>query len=260
MPKAASDPDGETALHLTLPLPIPGAWSAQPGLPLDPPPLPELDDLVWSPRSLPLYRQLQVLSEAKRTAPGHLCVFGDSGSGRTSVLQAVCSQLWALQRSVVFVDCQQPDEWLQDILTTIGDEYLVCLDNLDTLQGRQAAQLAAAEFFDRRTGSLLASMSATQDERALLPDLQSRLRILASYRLGSLDDAERTEALIRRARWRGVRVPDVAIGYLVRHCRPDMATTARAFDRLVAAGQGKQQVPSVAMAKEMLLAERHFSR
>ena len=139
------------------------------------------------------------------------CLWGESGSGRSHLLQA---------STFAYVDAL-----LDPALSRAPDAELLAVDNVDRLD--ESGQIALFNHFNRRKmsgGKLLTSAPQPPVHLALREDLRTRLGSGLIYRLQPLSDAEKTAALAAQAKERALKLTPESIDYLMRHAPRDMRT------------------------------------
>jgi DnaA family protein len=171
---------------------------------------------------------------ARGIADGAGCwLWGSAATGKTHLLQAVCES--AGDRSV-YVPLSMFVEAGPLILDGLENRELVCIDDIELIAGDpdwEAALFALCnQLFDAGRQLVVASKSAPRECPIQLADLASRLSRLPVFRVHTLGDAERVEALQLRARHRGLDLPDDAAHYLLRRSRRDMASLYELLDKL----------------------------
>lgn len=173
--------------------------------------------------------------QAFATASGEQLVFlwGPAGSGRTHLLQASCHLLEPGQ--AVYLDLAEPA--LQPaVLMDLEYFSLVCLDNIDSILGREDWEVALFNFYNRsrEQGSrLLVSGSAPPAQLVCqLADLRSRLAWGLVLCLQPLADDQKLIALKIRAKQRGLELTTEVGKFLLHHCSREMNNLFQALERL----------------------------
>ncbi|HEX4944380.1 MAG TPA: DnaA regulatory inactivator Hda [Usitatibacteraceae bacterium] len=156
---------------------------------------------------------------AKSEASPVLYLWGETGSGKTHLLQA-------------FADGRDGARFVrgEDYLGTESGGVLV-LDDVERLG--EARQVALFNAFNERAFALIVvSAHAAPRDVALRRDLATRLATGFTYRLLPLTDEEKSQALAAHARARGFALSDDVAAYLLTHARRDMPSLIRALDAL----------------------------
>lgn len=141
---------------------------------------------------------------ASGRAAGAVYLWGEAGTGKSHLLTAV---------------------W--------GDARIATIDDADRLGA--AAQLEAFDLFNRvraAGGSVIAAGVAPPAGLALREDLRSRLLSGLAFQLHPLPDDEKAAALAAHAAERGMKLPPVAIDYLLRRLPRDLGTQLAVLDAI----------------------------
>ena len=165
---------------------------------------------------------------------GHGCwLWGAPATGKTHLLQAVCEK--AGDRAV-YVPLALLADAGPAVLEGLARRELVCIDDLDTVLGDEAWEVALFDLCNQLTdggGQLaVAASAAPRESTIMLADLASRLSRLAVFRVQPLDDEQRIAALKLRATHRGLDLPDESARYLIKRSRRDMASLYELLDKL----------------------------
>lgn len=171
-----------------------------------------------------LYALREIAGVAQRAV---LWAWGPRESGRTHLLQATTGAADAAGFRAAFVPAG--DTSLSPaLLEGLGELDVVCLDDIDRVAGQTDWERALFVLFEqlRQRGARLVLSAACAPLHAEfgLPDLASRLTSGATFRLVSLTDEQKQEALQHRAAWRGLELPEDTAQYLL--TRADRSTAA----------------------------------
>ncbi len=177
---------------------------------------------------------LRELAAGSRRTP--LWIYGPAGSGKSHLLQAACAEAGASGKTAAWLPLCAVRAEGSARLEGFGQLDLVALDDVDAVAGDAAWERALFTFYNElqeRGGRLVAAATAAP---AALPfalaDLASRFGAAAVHRLAPLEEAEQAEALARRARHRGLELPDETLTYLTRRAPRDFAALCRLLDEL----------------------------
>jgi len=139
------------------------------------------------------------------------CLWGESGCGRSHLLQASTFTL--------------VDAALDPSLGSAPAAEQLAVDNVDALN--EVGQIALFNHFNRlkmSDGMLLTAAPQPPVHLALREDLRTRLGSGLIYRLQPLSDAEKTAAIAAQAKERALKLTPEVIAYLMRHAPRDMRT------------------------------------
>ena len=173
-------------------------------------------------------------------------LWGEPGSGKTHLLQALVQQAQALNRSTRFVQGVVPDQ-----------AQIVAVDNVQTLDDAQ--QIALFELYNKMResgGMLLVSGTAAPSHLTLRDDLRTRLGWGLVYQVHALSDDEKEQALQQHAQARGLILPSEVTQYLLRHGRRNLPALLALLDALDAHCLRLKRGASVPLLKEVMQIER----
>ena len=164
---------------------------------------------------------------------GSAFIWGAPATGKSHLLQAVCACVG--DRSV-YVPLRELGPAGPTVVDGLDRREVVCIDDVDAVAGDDDWEIGLFNLYNNlqaRAGTMLVASTAAPRETGIrLADLESRLMQLPAYRLESLRDAGRVEALKLRAELRGLELPDDTARYLLNHSRRDMASLYAVLDRL----------------------------
>ena len=164
-----------------------------------------------------------------------LYLWGDSGCGKTHLLNACCTASREEGGRSVYLNAAQHVGW-PEVVRSIHDQVLVCVDDLEWISGNPDAQeslLVIFEAVSRCDGAVLVSGGGPLDRLGLeLEDLRSRLTSGGGYRLHALSDRDMKPMLIQRARYRGFDLEDAVVEFILSHLARDTRSVFHLLDRL----------------------------
>lgn len=182
-------------------------------------------------------------------------LWGVSGTGKSHLLQAVCTRAAAHGRPV-YVPLAQHDQMMPDVLAGLEEMDLVCLDDIDAVCGMGAWETALFNLYNRlaERGRPLVTTAQTSPKGIplALADLKSRLAAGISYRLVPLDEDSRFLALKLRAHSRGFELPDEVVDYLSRRVARDTHTLFDWLDRLDRASLVSKKRLTIPFVRQLL--------
>lgn len=168
--------------------------------------------------------------------PAFLFLWGESGSGKSHLLQAACRALQDRGESAAYVPLAATRELAPALLEDRERAAIVCLDDVDAIAGDAAwerALFVLAERVRQQPGRLVAAARAAPTRLGLrLPDLATRLGWGPVYQLPALTDAERIAAIRLRGRNRGFDIADDAARYILNRFPRDMHSLFALLDRI----------------------------
>ena len=168
--------------------------------------------------------------------PAFLFFWGESGSGKSHLLQAACRALQAQGETAAYVPLAGARELAPALLEDRERAAIVCVDDVDAIAGDAAwerALFVLAERVRQYPGRLVAAARAAPAQLGLrLPDLATRLGWGPVYQLPALTDDERIAAMQLRGRNRGFDIADDAARYILNRFPRDMHSLFALLDRI----------------------------
>lgn len=182
-------------------------------------------------------------------------LWGEPSTGKTHLLQAVA----ATTAHAAYLPLEALKQYGPSVLEGYDAFDVVCIDQLDAIvpastEAGEPDQHAGATGLlsedeqrrweqalfglyqsvvsERQRRMVIATRVAPKNCRFLLPDLASRLLSGPVFRLKSLNDKQRLEAIQLRARRRGMTLPDSTGRYLLKRLKRDMRSLCEFLDRL----------------------------
>ena len=197
-----------------------------------------------------------LLNTALGRGAKNIYLWGKQGAGKSHLLQAACKLAAADQRPCAYVPLALLDDARPEILASLDELSLVCMDDLDAIAGKDEWEIAMFNLFNRlKDADIPLVMSARNSPSGLpvcLPDLKSRLAWDLSFRLRPMDESLKMIALKRRAEARGFALSDGVMEYLIRRVNRDTHNLFRWLDRLETHSLAAQKKLTVPFVKRIL--------
>lgn len=185
-----------------------------------------------------------------------LHLWGETGSGRSHLLQAACNLAARAARRSAYVPLAARGAFRPELLDGLEQLELVCIDDVDLAGGDAEWERALFNLYNRlheRGTPLITAARQRPDALPLrLPDLASRLSASLACRLAPLDETQRIEALRHRAALRGLELPDEVVQFLARRVGRDMHTLFSWMERLDTASLAEQRKLTVPFVSALL--------
>jgi len=183
-------------------------------------------------------------------------VSGAVGSGKSHLLQAACHATVKRGRSV-YLPLKEADQLSPSMLDGLEVMAVVAIDDVDAIAGQSVWETALFHLYNRirndGEGALLLTGSTPLNASPIaLPDLKSRLAWGLAFQLTGLSDADKLQALQRRAHGRGFDLPDEVGAYLLRHYHRDMVALFDLLERLDAVSLIEQRRLTIPFVKEVI--------
>ena len=193
-----------------------------------------------------------IIAALQQLSEPYLYLWGNKGSGKSHLLQAVCHAMSEQQQASLYLPLAQLDEFSPAMLDGLEQLQLICLDDVQFLANRLDWQTALFNLYNqvRHSGAhlVVAADTAPAGLALQLPDLLSRLSWGPVFQLHSLSDQGKRQALQLRATARGLSLPDDVADYLLKRCPRDMNslfTLLETLDEASLVAQRKLTIPFV---------------
>ena len=162
--------------------------------------------------------------------------YGESGFGRTHLLQACCHAAQKNNHSVFYLPLAHHAEFSAAILEGLEEQECVCIDDIDHVLGDDAWEEALFHFYNRarekETRLLVSAACSPKQLGCRLPDLQSRLSSALVLAIKKLTDAQKMQALQLRAESRGFYLSEEVMNYLIHHFSRNMRDLFQLLEKL----------------------------
>lgn len=167
-----------------------------------------------------------VLAQGDAQSERQIYVWGDSGRGKSHLLQASCNLAAKNQQTVCYLTKVELKNQTVDVLDGLEQIDLICLDDVDEWVVGDDWEVALFNLINRVRESnsrlLLASAYPPDEAFVKLPDLRSRLAWGPVFQLQELTDKEKFQALHYRAQQNGLELSENVADYLMKRYPRDM--------------------------------------
>ncbi|MFT5838561.1 MAG: DnaA family protein [Flavobacteriales bacterium] len=184
-------------------------------------------------------------------------LFSDSGMGKSHLLYATCQQAELAGETCIYLNFNEKQVMSPDVLLGLEHYRLICLDDIEKLQGESVWQIAVFDLINRvkelETSCLVITGNQPPKYLSLeLPDLISRLSWGTNFQLYSLTDEQRQQALIVKAQHRGLNMSKDVAKYLVNHWQRDMPALVSSLNILDEQSLQQQRKLTIPFVKTIL--------
>jgi len=201
-----------------------------------------------------------ILAYLRRLVAGdelkNLYLWGAAGTGKSHLLQAVCTAASVLGRNPAYIPLSELNKFAPEILEGLEQLSLVCMDGLEHIAGKADWEEAVFHLFNRlreqQRPFIISALSSPQGLAIRLPDLKSRLSWDVVYQLQSLAEKQRVEVLRQRAKLRGFELPEEVISYLIKRVCRDMHSLLDCLNKLDEASLAAKKRLTVPFVKQLL--------
>ncbi len=185
-----------------------------------------------------------------------LYLWGQASTGKSHLLLALTEHVQKAAKRALYLPLSELTESASaDVLDSVEELDLLCIDDLDAIAGNTKWQDALFHCFNRlqHTGcKLLISSNSNPTMSAItLDDLRSRLATGLIYQILPLNDEEKQKMLMLQSASRGLKMPKEVAEYLLRHHSRDTAelmTLLKQLDRASMVEKRRLTVPFVRQA------------
>ncbi|PKH04079.1 DnaA regulatory inactivator Hda [Psychromonas sp. MB-3u-54] len=192
-----------------------------------------------------------------------LYMWGESGSGRSHLLHALCSEVDERGESVAYIPLRHYQGMTLDIFENMEQVTLVCIDDIEEIAGDEKWEKALFDFYNRwsdnkenRSSGASLVLCASNLPKQLgikLNDLVSRLEWGACYHLTPLNEEDKLGALQLRAQLKGMKLPVDVGRFLLNRLSRDMNTLLDTLDQLDNASLEAKRKLTIPFVKEVLV-------
>lgn len=183
-------------------------------------------------------------------------IWGESGVGRSHLLQAVCHAVGEQGHAALYLPLAHRQEWSLALLEDLESLQVVCLDDIDLVAGEPSWEEALMHLYNRlrdgTCGLVVSGHLPPSDLPIQLADLRSRLACGNVFYVKPLSDAKKIEALQAKAEKRGFSLPsDVAL-FLFKRTSRDTGELFSLLNRLDEASLRAKRRLTIPFVKEAL--------
>ncbi|MCW8933377.1 MAG: DnaA regulatory inactivator Hda [Gammaproteobacteria bacterium] len=168
-------------------------------------------------------------------------IWGAHNTGKTHLLQAICQFHADRNKKLSYLPLHQLIEYSPEVFQGQEEMDICCIDDIQLLHNKPQWQEALFDLINRfrennaKGNNVRLFLAADQPPAEInidLKDLISRLQWGPVFRLSSLSDLEKSQALQQRALCRGFELADNVAKYLLNNCNRDMADLFAVLDAL----------------------------
>jgi len=198
----------------------------------------------------------EVIAALRMKDSGPLWLWGAPGSGKTHLLQAVCS---AAGEAAAYFPLDRSLALPPDALAGFERTRVLCVDDVDAVAGDLAWERSLFRLFNEaaelRTRLIFAAAVPPRQADWSLEDWRSRAGSCVVYQVRDLDDEGRLEALRLRAAQRGLQLPYETSEYLLKRMPRDLPSLFEILDHLDEASLVAQRRLTIPFIRDAL--EKH---
>ncbi|TKB44369.1 DnaA regulatory inactivator Hda [Thalassotalea mangrovi] len=204
-----------------------------------------------------LIANLKSFVEADNRGAHGYYLFGNNGVGKSHLLHASCAHASKLGLSSVCLPMAELVDMPVEVLADLEQVDLICLDDLQLIADSNYWQRAIFDLYNRVIENdkkiILSGNDSAAQLGISLPDLLSRITWGMVDQVKPLNDTEKTEALILRAKLRGIDLNEETARYLINRLSRDMKSLIDSLDTLDKASIREQRKITIPFIKSVLL-------
>ena len=206
---------------------------------------------------------LEIITHLKKSIQGNgerqIFIWGQSGLGKSHLLQACCHQAQSRQLSSFYFALSALELPDPDLLKDLDKFDIVCFDNIEYIAGNEIWELAFFNFYNQlrdQGHSLILSASSPPTEIAFrLHDLKTRLNWGLTLKLQPLSNNDRITALIFKANQMGFEISPQAVRFLLTRYDRDLSSLWALLTKLDRASLAAKRKLTIPFLKQILSAE-----
>jgi DnaA family protein len=202
-----------------------------------------------------LQQAVRSLGDTPHAPASWLYLWGESGTGKTHLLEAACRAAQEQGYAPLYVPLAEKAGFSTALLEDVEQVPLVCVDDVDAIAGDttwEAALFALYEHLRAHGGMLVLAASNSPAAIGLqLADLATRLAAGLVYQLQPLSDAEKISALRLRAQRRGLEMTEEVARYLLTRFPRDLHSLFALLDRLDSATLAAQRRLTIPFLRDL---------
>lgn len=194
----------------------------------------------------------ELMDRLQRPEAGFDCLwlFGEPGVGKTHLLQAVCHA----SPEASYIPAREIGA--DSVLEGYAQFGVVTLDDVHCWLGNRDRELALMALYGslsaRQARLVVTANRSPRDIPFAVPDLGSRLRAAACYRVAPLHDDDKVRLLVEAGRDRGLELQADVVRYLLQRVSRDQRELLRVLDQLDRTSLAAHRRITIPFVKETL--------
>ena len=174
----------------------------------------------------------ELVDRLRNAGPGFDCIwlFGDSGVGKTHLLQALCHA----EPDASYIPAREIGA--DSVLDGYARFDVVTVDEVHRWLGSREQELALMALYNRlsvrRARLVLTANRSPLDVAFAVADLGSRLRAAACYRVAALHDEDKVRLLVNAGKDRGLTLAPDVVQFLLLRVSREQRELLRILDQL----------------------------
>lgn len=182
-----------------------------------------------------------------------LFLYGSSGTGKTHLLNAICSSLLEVGKTAMYLPLS--DELSFSAFNNLYHVDCVCIDDLEYISGDRNKQVKLFNLYNeiREHNKIIVIASAKSlDSLDLLPDLKTRIFWGQSYAIYQVNDLDKIQLLQNITSDLGINLTVNCINYLLNHYSRDVKKLISLIKELDIIAVSKKKKISIPIIKSVI--------
>lgn len=178
------------------------------------------DSFFCSPDNLNLMTQLADIVKSKKYH--ELIIHGETGSGKSFLMQAVCNELSLAGKQFAFIPMNKAINMGIEIFQNLASLDAVCVDDVQLMLANENWETALFNLINecqQSNCSLILSFGGAQspEENTKLPDLLSRIKRMGFMKVHKVQDDFLNQALNFAAQQLDINIDKAELEFLLKH-------------------------------------------
>ena len=205
-----------------------------------------LENLVGNQQILDFINQLYFQDHS-----AEIYVYGETGKGKTHLLQGAISRALAKKKNGMYIDCNEPMP--EHVIDYIDQLDWIGIDNINQIDSQQ--QHLFFELYNRAKlaeVSILVSGPTTPSSLSIMKDLKTRLGLATVFELEELNDDLTKEVLKNQMNERNLTIETKVYEYLFKHYSRNLNILISSINLLDRASLQSKQGITIPFVKKTL--------
>jgi DnaA-homolog protein len=185
-----------------------------------------------------------------------LYLWGESGTGKTHLLQAACKQAADNDLHAAYIPLKQIQELSAEMLHDLGELDLVCVDDLENVAGQTEWQQGLTwlynELRDNQHSMIISGNKSPTLIDLEVEDLKSRLAWDQVAQIKSPSDDVKIQILKQKANARSFELSDEVVEFLIRRVERDLGSLLEVLDKIDHASLAEKRKITIPFVKELI--------
>lgn len=209
------------------------------------------NDFCWEGHQL---LQKELLKALDGTGERFIYLWGNTGSGKSHLLQACCQHL-GIDATSIYLPLETLKTWDASVLSDLEDHSLYCIDEIEAIAENTMWEEALFHLYNRvrdKSTLIVAANTPPKQLPIALPDLKSRLSSGLVIQIHELTDANKAKTLQSEALRRGFELSQQVAQFLVSRSARNMHDLRALLDKLDHASLEAQRKITIPFVKTTL--------